>query len=96
LSYMRMKPIRIFDALLTVGFCIWLMTGCETTEHKPRQISVTEINTEVTKDLHFNIYKIDGCEYIGGTYYKGFYLAHKGNCQNPIHIYNKVAEKEIP
>lgn len=29
---------------------------------------------------------IDGCEYFAGAYYM---LEHKGNCKNPIHIYNK-------
>jgi hypothetical protein len=42
----------------------------------------------------YEIIEIDGCEYI--MIYKDIhidkavgFLAHKGNCKNPIHFYNK-------
>lgn len=31
----------------------------------------------------------DGCEYIRSVVYGGITYCHKGNCKNPIHIYNK-------
>ena len=52
---------------------------------------------EYLKDSHGNIETIviyDGCEYIKNWVYGGCYtLTHKGNCKNPIHIYNKVKKK---
>jgi hypothetical protein len=41
--------------------------------------------------------EVDGCEYLVSfeETTKGVYgsLAHKGNCKNPIHIYNKEVKK---
>lgn len=39
---------------------------------------------------------IDNCQYImydaGSGYSGNGFLAHKGNCNNPIHIYNKISD----
>lgn len=37
----------------------------------------------------YNIERMDGCEYIVSHNAYGNILTHKGNCDNPIHIYNK-------
>lgn len=38
---------------------------------------------------NFIVVKIDGCEYIEARSAYGYFsYAHKGNCSNPIHIYN--------
>lgn len=37
----------------------------------------------------YDIITIDGCEYVAMTYGESGYLAHKGNCKNTIHCYNK-------
>lgn len=42
-----------------------------------------------TDDTEFRIKVIDGCEYV---YYDGVengFMAHKGDCKNPIHCHNK-------
>ena len=51
--------------------------------------SVSSTNTVVKDDAarHYWVEKIEGCEYI----HRGQWFAHKGNCSNPIHIYNKEA-----
>jgi short subunit fatty acids transporter len=36
-----------------------------------------------------NIIIIEGCEYIQFSSFGGWSYIHKGNCNNPIHIYNK-------
>ena len=33
----------------------------------------------------FDVIEIDSCQYIYSTKGYGGYLAHKGNCKNPIH-----------
>lgn len=35
----------------------------------------------------FRVMRIDGCQYIHYTSFKRAGLTHKGNCNNPIHIY---------
>lgn len=38
----------------------------------------------------FEVIQIDGCEYIyHAIFSREGLLTHKGNCKNPIHIYNK-------
>lgn len=75
------------------AFLIFLFCACET-QTKEQEISVKEISTEqLINEIDFHdlkILEIDKCEYI---FYKkspstnrGFgFMAHKGNCKNPIH-----------
>ena len=58
--------------------------------------TVLEHNTEILlheiKEGDMEILTIDGCEYIIykdglGTNHGFGYMAHKGNCKNPIHCY---------
>ncbi len=76
---------------------LFLISACEpfTQEEKVRE---TEIKTEQLIneiDIHdLEILVIDNCEYI---FYKksmdpnkGYgFMAHKGNCKNPIHYYSR-------
>jgi hypothetical protein len=45
------------------------------------------------KGMYYKHIVIDGCEYIIGRdnlpYNGGYFMTHKGNCTNKIHIYNK-------
>jgi hypothetical protein len=60
------------------------MVGCGSSE------STTEIRTG-NYVFSYKIITIDRCEYIIGTDYKayngGYFMTHKGNCSNPIHLY---------
>ena len=81
----------ILSAILLLMF-----SACET-QTKEEEISLTEISTEqLINEIDFHdlkILEIDECEYI---FYKkspstnrGFgFMAHKGNCKNPIHCHN--------
>jgi hypothetical protein len=44
--------------------------------------------------IEYEVVTIDSCEYIlghdKGFYNGGFFLTHKGNCKNPIHLKNKI------
>ncbi len=50
-----------------------------------------KVNSEQLKN-HYNTIELEGCEYImwdAGMGYSGNgFLAHKGNCKNPIHACN--------
>ena len=89
-----MKKRLFMCAVIALG----LLTGCE--EKAPK-----EVDTKVEREAEMGIKQvaiedvevvvIDGCEYIiyketsGSNQGYGF-MAHKGNCKNPIHKYNKV------
>lgn len=41
--------------------------------------------------VKYEVVMIDNCQYIvTGTSGYGFSITHKGNCNNPMHIYNNV------
>lgn len=42
----------------------------------------------------FKVVMIDGCEYLENT--GSYAVSHKGDCKNPIHVYNKIETKVIP
>lgn len=59
----------------------------------------TEVILHNIKEGDMEILFIDECEYIVfkdgmGTNHGFGYMAHKGNCKNPIHIYNKSKESD--
>jgi hypothetical protein len=89
-----MKKGLLIFGLIALG----LLTGCE--EKAPKEVDTkvereaeTSIKQVAIEDVEVVV--IDGCEYIiyketsGSNQGYGF-MAHKGNCKNPIHKYNKV------
>lgn len=73
--------------------------ACENREANPEiGISMAEIHEE--GEYHFTVIEADGCEYLmlmmdRNHPHEGFgFFAHKGNCRNPIHLYNP--DVEIP
>lgn len=89
-----MKKRLFICAVIALG----ILTGCE--EKAPK-----EVDTRVEREAEMSIKQvaledvevvvIDGCEYIiyketsGSNQGYGF-MAHKGNCKNPIHKHNEV------
>jgi hypothetical protein len=64
---------------------ISLMTlGC-VDESKP--YATVRFGTELVK-WNYDVIAIEGCEYIQIGTGSSMSIAHKGNCKNPIHIYN--------
>lgn len=58
-------------------------------------IACNKSNTSVKDPIQFNyeIIKIDGCEYFQFKAAQGYkHIAHKGDCKNPIHCYNKLPQ----
>ncbi|MFC2123362.1 hypothetical protein ACFLU5_01015 [Bacteroidota bacterium] len=93
---------KLIILILLVGINLLLYT-CE--PHTKQTIVVEENNVlekiteEQLKKINQNavIVEIDGCEYIvvewRSTNNRGYGLmSHKGNCKNPIHIYNQLTD----
>jgi hypothetical protein len=55
-------------------------------------VSCRKIEGTQTENREYVIITIDGCQYIKPIYESSSTLTHKGNCNNPIHIYNKGGE----
>lgn len=77
---------------LVVGVIILLIVlGCFFMEkvgnQEKEEFSKTQNNEMLIK-------RIDGCQYLVNYVYRGSSVyIHKGNCDNPIHVYNKVPER---
>lgn len=61
-------------------------------EHKVSTVNVKLTNVQKEKPIgKYKVIRFDGCQYVEKTIdysvsYKGFgFMAHKGNCDNPIH-----------
>ena len=76
---------------------LFFFTSCETKTKEKVEEKITELPKHLINriDVHqLEVIEIDGCEYI---FYKkspninmGFgFMAHKGNCKNPIHYYSR-------
>lgn len=89
-----MKQTHLIIALLF----LFLLVSCEPVSDKSETTpSILQTENLINKmDIHdLEILEIENCEYIfykkGLGTNKGFgFMAHKGNCKNPIHIYNNL------
>lgn len=81
---------------IVMGLFLLLLTSCEPIE--PEEDTPLEHETEILlhniKEGDLEILIVDDCEYIAfkderGTNHGFGYLAHKGNCKNPIHCHNQ-------
>ena len=87
-----MKKIIFSLALL------FLISSCIDSQTQKKEVQKIEIPTEelINKiDIHdLEVIEIDNCEYIfykkSPSTNKGYgFMAHKGNCKNPIHYYSR-------
>ena len=86
-----------YQQCILSAILLFFLSACQP-QVQEKEISVTEISTEqLINEIDFHdlkILEIDKCEYI---FYKkspstnrGFgFMAHKGNCKNPIHFHNR-------
>ena len=98
MRHMMYEQVKIIFAALVGALIALLAVMYIAKENPPKKPVKTE--AQILADDIVNNYQvvvIDGCEYIiyyqiktgTGVGYKGFgYMAHKGNCNNPIHKYN--------
>ena len=86
-------------AILT-SLLLLLLNGCET-KAKPyhgAEKSIDQMMKNVEEE-HLQTIEYQGCEYIvfehAPTSAQGYgFMAHKGNCKNPIHKQNSCDEKK--
>jgi hypothetical protein len=72
--------------LIVVLFIIFVLTGCMKNIEQRRQSITYDNLIEELPVQYYYVFRIDGCQYIWLSQHGEF--AHKGNCDNPIHIYN--------
>ncbi len=76
---------------IAIGLVLLIsVTGCgkQKAEIEKEEVPVEDKNKFIPK---YRIVEIEGCEYFSFISSHGFkHITHKGNCKNPIHIYNVV------
>lgn len=96
---MKNKQI-IFSSLLLAS--LFFFTSCETKTKEKVEEKIVELPKHLINRIdiyQLEVIEIDNCEYI---FYKkspninmGFgFMAHKGNCKNPIHYYSRNEVKD--
>jgi hypothetical protein len=92
---MRNKQIKLNILLTTIfgSLMLLLMSSCGLDEDrgpKAPQSKRMELDTlSQYSDQNYNIYTLDGCEYIVYGLGNNRWGSHKGNCKNPIHYEKK-------
>jgi len=80
-----------------------LLSTCEPPTKQNINVDENNVLEKITKEQiekinqNLVIVEIDGCEYIiaewKATNNRGYgFMSHKGNCKNPIHIYNQLQD----
>ena len=74
--------------LIVVSLSLLSVTSCS--EHSsgtkaPSQSRLVLDTTSLYYDQNYEVYNLDGCEYIKIGYGKYSWGSHKGNCKNAIH-----------
>jgi len=79
--------------ILITLIVVLIFVGCKPPVSVSKNVT-EEAPKQMIDDLYYKVQKIDGCEYIilernVGFPYGLYSITHKGNCNNPIHQYNK-------
>jgi hypothetical protein len=81
--------------LIFVALVIFMLTSCvqNGTAKDPFAVEVAAKSTELDStseyyDKQYEVYTLEGCEYIVVGVGKMQWGSHKGNCKNPIHKEN--------
>jgi len=70
--------------LIILVLVLFFLAGCNDSNEDKKNIAIVEPDGAIV-----TIVNIDGCEYIKYQTYGSYGYAHKGNCTNSIHVYNK-------
>lgn len=85
---------RNIEMILVAGWFIFIMTlamfltGCADPKQSPELPNPHRLelnNSSKYYDQNYNVYTLEGCEYIVVGYGNTRWGSHKGNCNNPIH-----------
>lgn len=67
-----------------------LLVGCvDNSQKKPNPHRIELNNTSQYYDQNYEVYTLEGCEYILVGLGNNRWGSHKGNCKNPIHYAHK-------
>jgi hypothetical protein len=91
---------RKYTPLLIIFFIalvILMLTSCEdrvqvSTKPDPHRMELD--NSSKYYDQNYNVYTLEGCEYIVVGVGKMQWGSHKGNCSNPIHKTQRYTQWE--
>lgn len=78
------SALSIFGIILTVGL-IAIICAVNIGNKQRSNINKSDYYDESRK-WQYSIVVMDGCQYVQWANYRS---AHKGNCTNSIHVYNK-------
>jgi len=86
---MNNKNITLF-ALILCALVILLVTSCNVKQEKTDVVSDVIPHNELNNNSRYynqqyEVYTLEGCEYIVVGFGKEKWGSHKGNCKNPIH-----------
>jgi hypothetical protein len=72
--------------ILSVLVGLLVVLGCTDTNKKQKNPRRIELSTEAKNyDQNYEVYTLEGCEYILVGAGNNRWGSHKGNCKNPIH-----------
>lgn len=85
-----MDDFKVYISLLVI--ILLVLFGIHHFEDKENTAPVVESKVQEEKPIgKYKVVRFDGCQYVEKTVdytmsYRGYgYMAHKGNCDNPIH-----------
>ena len=86
---MNRKNATLF-ILILCALVILLVTSCNIKQEKTDVVSDVIPHNELNNNSRYynqqyEVYTLEGCEYIVVGYGKEKWGSHKGNCKNPIH-----------
>jgi hypothetical protein len=72
--------------ILSILVGLLVVLGCTDTGKKQKNPRRIELSTEAKNyDQNYEVYTLEGCEYILVGAGNNRWGSHKGNCKNPIH-----------
>ena len=75
-----------FTLLFLSCLCVLLFVALMMTLIDGKNVNPTKIEKTFV-DNHVGIVRIGDCQYLKSKVYMGYNYTHKGDCDNPIHIY---------
>ncbi len=89
--------MKLYNGILVIALVVTLISCREKVQDEDDLTEKTaEELMENIKKGDFEIITIDKCEYLVYSRAKAFgFMAHKGNCKNPIHVYNELPNDAV-
>lgn len=91
-----LKILGTLFTIILIGVMAFILTSCNpnVNENSPEQSSHVLDSNSRYYPRHYEIYTLDGCEYIKVGIGNNCWGSHKGNCKNPIHQHSVIDTTE--